>query len=52
MDSREDLPIKALPRLPYQRPVVEPLGCWRALTLQQSVPITGFNITRPLDFHA
>lgn len=26
-------------RAPYTRPALEPLGSWRALTLQQSVPI-------------
>jgi hypothetical protein len=27
-------------RLPYAPPVLEALGAWSALTLQQSVPIT------------
>lgn len=27
-------------RLPYQPPVLQPLGPWQAVTLQQSVPLT------------
>ncbi|HEY7237281.1 MAG TPA: hypothetical protein VH539_24205 [Gemmatimonadaceae bacterium] len=30
------------PRAPYTTPRLEPLGTWRARTLQQSVPLTGF----------
>jgi hypothetical protein len=30
-------------RAPYATPCLEPLGTWQALTLQQSVPITGFH---------
>jgi hypothetical protein len=30
---------RAAERLPYSPPALEPLGPWRALTLQQSIPI-------------
>ena len=29
-------------RAPYVKPVCEHLGAWRAVTLQQSVPVGGF----------
>jgi hypothetical protein len=37
------------PRAPYTTPRLEPLGAWRHLTLQQSVPLTGFQ--RDSDTH-
>jgi hypothetical protein len=35
-------------RSPYVAPALEPLGNWRALTLQQSVGVAGF-LLLPLD---
>jgi hypothetical protein len=35
-DTTEDSPA------PYATPLLERIGTWQALTLQQSVPITGF----------
>ncbi|HZS59838.1 MAG TPA: hypothetical protein VFA43_11255 [Gemmatimonadaceae bacterium] len=34
------------PRAPYQPPVIEMLGAWGALTLQQSIPIGPSHVTR------
>lgn len=47
-NTHERAEVSRRERAPYVAPALEPLGNWRALTLQQSVGIAGF-LLLPLD---